>query len=112
MLRLMRKGQSTAEYAIVIGLVIAAAIAMQIYVKRGIQAKIKGVVDHQPDTMFTTGQYEPDYASSDMNSTRKVTQDIETKDRGEVVRTISADGEVSKRSGTQTTANLTNATVR
>ena len=45
MLKLKRKGQSTAEYAIVIGLVIAAAVAMQVYVKRGLQGKMKDAVD-------------------------------------------------------------------
>jgi len=53
MLRQSRKGQSTAEYAIVIGLVIAAAVAMQVYVKRGIQAKVKGAVDFDPSTGIT-----------------------------------------------------------
>ena len=108
MLRRKKTGQSTAEYAIVIGLVIAAAVAMQVYVKRGIQAKIKGVVDYQPDKMFTTGQYEPDYATSDMNSTRNMTQKNEDKGAGLVERTLSQDS--SLRSGTQNTAALSNAT--
>jgi len=108
MLRRKKTGQSTAEYAIVIGLVIAAAVAMQVYVKRGIQAKIKGVVDYQPDKMFTTGQYEPDYATSDMNSTRNMTQKNEDKGAGNIERTLSQDS--SLRSGTQNTAALSNAT--
>jgi len=45
MLRRIR-GQSTAEYAIVIGLVIAAAVGMQVYVKRSLQGKIKDAVDY------------------------------------------------------------------
>ncbi|MEK7308305.1 MAG: hypothetical protein AAB089_04470 [Nitrospirota bacterium] len=72
MLKLMRsKAQSTAEYAIVIGLVIAAVVAMQVYVKRGLQAKVKGAVDHNEVTsapgslggtiLGTTKQFEPDY---------------------------------------------------
>lgn len=43
---LNRKGQNTAEYAIVIGLVVAALFAMQTYVKRGVQARVK---DHTDD---------------------------------------------------------------
>lgn len=39
-----KKGQSTAEYAILIGLIIAAAIGMQTYVKRGMQAKLRNQV--------------------------------------------------------------------
>lgn len=41
-----KKGQSTAEYAILIGIVIAAAVGIQTYVKRGIQAKFKDTVDN------------------------------------------------------------------
>lgn len=40
-----KKGQSTAEYAILIGVVIAAAVGIQTYVKRGLQAKFKTEVD-------------------------------------------------------------------
>jgi Flp pilus assembly pilin Flp len=40
-----RNGQSTAEYAILIGLIVAAAIAVQIYVKRGVQARFKDASD-------------------------------------------------------------------
>jgi len=106
MLRRKKTGQSTAEYAIVIGLVIAAAVAMQIYVKRGLQAKIKGAVDYAPGERFTTGQYEPDYSTSNMDTTRKVVESTETKDAGEVVRSIDATGDVTKRWGTQTTSGL------
>ena len=40
-----KKGQSTAEYAILIGIVIAAAVGIQTYVKRGLQARFKTTVD-------------------------------------------------------------------
>ena len=111
MLRRRKTGQSTAEYAIVIGLVIAAAVAMQVYVKRGIQAKIKGAVDYQPDKMFTTGQYEPDYSSSNMDSSRTAKEQTETKAQGVVERNLVA-AEVTKRSGTQTTIALPEATTK
>jgi uncharacterized protein (UPF0333 family) len=101
MLRQFRKGQSTAEYAIVIGLVIAAAVAMQVYIKRGVQGKIKGAVDYKPNAMFTGDQYEPNYSESNMNVTRNVQTNINTSANGKVVRTIGDDGEVTNRSGTQ-----------
>jgi len=41
-----KKGQNIAEYAIVIGLVGAALLAMGVYFQRGIQAIIKEPVDH------------------------------------------------------------------
>lgn len=71
------RGQSTGEYAILFGVVIAAVVAMQLYVKRGAQAQLKMGVD-----VFTkagsgtqtggqsfalsssTSQYEPYYAKS------------------------------------------------
>ncbi len=52
---LKKKAQSIVEYAILIGLIAAAVVAMQIYVKRGLQAKIAGAVDQE----WGGGQYEP-----------------------------------------------------
>ncbi|MFC1675083.1 hypothetical protein ACFL1K_04290 [Candidatus Omnitrophota bacterium] len=76
MLRLLsKKAQSTAEYAILIGLVVAAVIGMQTYVKRGIQARqhdaadelTAGVFDEarwqeiSPTPVTGESQFEPDY---------------------------------------------------
>lgn len=63
-----RSGQSMAEYAIVLTVVIGAIIAMQLYVKRGLQGKVKDVTDDVGlglSTTKSTSQYEPYYASSD-----------------------------------------------
>src|SRR4030042_149314 len=72
---LKRKGQNIAEDSILIALVIAAAVAMQVYIKRGIQARVADAVDYAPNTKdvggaplaFTGEQYEPYYVSSDGN---------------------------------------------
>lgn len=40
-----RKGQSIIEYAVILGLVVAGLTAMQVYIKRGIQAGIKVAAD-------------------------------------------------------------------
>ena len=93
MLRLIRKGQSTAEYAIVIGLVIGAAVAMQVYVKRGIQGKMKDAVDYT-DTdavgvLGTTKQYEPYYSRSTMSGTRISSGGEKLSTGGAVDRTMS-----------------------
>ena len=100
MLRLMRKGQSTAEYAIVIGLVIAAAVAMQIYVKRSLQAKVKDAVDYNDPaaTMLSTSQYEPYYLSSSATSTRDESTTATTATGGGVVRSTTDN---ATRSGSQ-----------
>jgi len=73
-------GQSTAEYAVILAVVIGAAVAMQVYFKRGLQARQKMAVDAFTgvDETFagidadnsaslnlgTTSQYEPYYAKS------------------------------------------------
>lgn len=110
MLRRLR-GQSTAEYAIVIGLVIGAAVAMQVYVKRGIQGKVKDAVNHvwEDDTVTgTTTQYEPYYLSQDVGSTRVGTTQSTTSIGGGVIREIIAD-EVSGRTGSTTIEDTTGA---
>ena len=107
MLRRIR-GQSTAEYAIVIGLVIAAAVAMQIYVKRSLQAKIKDATDYNDadavagGQIGTTSQYEPYYNTQDVTSTRAGSTLSETTNGGGVVRTIQGAGDVSTRTGSTT----------
>jgi len=42
---LNKKGQNTLEYAIVIAVIVAALIAMQSYIKRGIQGRMKQSTD-------------------------------------------------------------------
>ncbi len=100
------RGQSTAEYAIVIGLVIAAVVAMQVYVKRGLQAKVKDAVDYKAENDTITDpklQFEPDYSRYDMQTTRDVTEKTKVSEGGGVTRTIAAGGEVSSRTGKQVT---------
>ena len=104
MLRRLRKGQSTAEYAIVIGLVIAAAVAMQVYVKRSIQGKMKDAADYNDPTsagvVGTTAQYEPLYATTEnMTSTRDASETATTTQGGGITRAIDS-ADVSTRTGT------------
>ncbi len=110
MLRLRRRGQSTAEYAIVIGLVIGAAVAMQIYVKRGIQGKMKDAVDYNDaasaGVLGSTKQYEPYYLGSAMTSSRDASSAENLAEGGAVSRTQS---DTSSRIGTQTIADVTGA---
>ncbi|MFZ5800494.1 MAG: hypothetical protein ACOY3D_03830 [Candidatus Omnitrophota bacterium] len=74
------KAQSTAEYAILLGLVIAAAAAMQIYVKRTLQARMRRAVQYLASETTDTGigmagttQYEPYYLRSNFAVTRDST---------------------------------------
>jgi len=79
MLRLKnKKAQSTAEYVIVLGLIVAAVVAMQTYIKRGFQGRIKDAVDYVDNAgqtnvvSFSGNQYEPYYLSSNFDSTQNV----------------------------------------
>jgi hypothetical protein len=66
------RAQTTAEYAILFAIVVGAFIAMQVYIKRGLQGRIKDVVDTRGSggnvggstLTFNTGQYEPYYLQS------------------------------------------------
>lgn len=110
-------GQSTAEYAILIGVVVAAAVGMQTYVKRGVQARVHDESMAYYNTAFannsadwtalrsdltnpitvsgiTAGQYEPEDLSS--RSTQQTVSDV--KRNG-----YNAGGTVSRSSDTTTT---------
>lgn len=86
-----KKAQNTAEYAIIIGLVVAAAAAMQTYVKRGLQGGMKFAVD-KAGKLGGTDQYEPYYLESSYETTTSKYKDTEeTKAGGEVERKFGAD---------------------
>ncbi len=104
-----RKGQNTAEYAVLIAVVVGAIVAMQIYVKRGLQAKVKHVADRVGDGLLqagtgittVTGQYEPYYNKAGY----KVVQDQQVREQfkeGGTVRRDS-DNETTTRTGGSTT---------
>ncbi len=50
-----QRGQSTLEYAVLIVVIIAALIAMQVYLKRGIQGRVRESAD-QIGEQFSPGQ--------------------------------------------------------
>ena len=63
-----KKAQNTAEYALLISLVVAAVIAMQTYAQRTIQARIRDASKYlvnQTSTLGQSNQYEPYYLTSD-----------------------------------------------
>ncbi len=79
---LRKKGQNIAEYVILVALIIAAAAAMQVYLRRGIQGRMADAVDFAPGMImamsgnvttatlnFTTKQYEPYYQKAEANVT-------------------------------------------
>jgi Flp pilus assembly pilin Flp len=78
-----KKAQQTAEYALLISLVVAAVIAMQTYAQRTIQARIRDASAYLTDAtsaLGRTNQYEPYYLESDYNVIR---DDLETEVQGQ-----------------------------
>ena len=62
-----KKAQNTAEYAILISLVVAGIIAMQTYAQRALQARVRDASQHlatQTANLGTSVQYEPYYLTS------------------------------------------------
>ena len=52
--RKRQKGQSTLEYAILIIIIIGALLSIQVYIKRGVQGRLKSAAD-DIGTQFTPG---------------------------------------------------------
>lgn len=103
------RGQSFSEYALIFGLVVGAIVAVQTYVKRGLQAKIADVANAVSDagvgvplgpgvTLGDTRQWEPGYMHSSYTSSQDTDLE-ETMSGGSISRTQT---EGSQRSGSQT----------
>lgn len=72
----MRKAQSTLEYALLIGVVVGALLAMQTYLKRSIQGRMQIIGDQMGD------QYDPDGTYREENMVVNNAQIIETTTDG------------------------------
>lgn len=99
--KLNKKAQTTAEYAILIAIVVGAVIAMQVYVRRGLQGRIRDVVDYTSDVTadlggqgtdfsFTAAQYEPYYAASETATAQQTGQQEVLGTKGELGRSVAS----------------------
>lgn len=71
------RGQNTAEYALLIALVIAGVIAMQTYAQRSLQGRVRDAGIYLTEGTSTIGnsvQYEPYYVNSSYDVTRDVSE--------------------------------------
>lgn len=71
-----KKAQNTAEYAILISLVVAGIIAMQTYAQRALQARVRDAATYlknQTTDIGASAQYEPYYLNTDYNITGTTT---------------------------------------
>ena len=101
-----RKAQNTAEYALLIALVVAGVIAMQTYAQRALQARIRDAAQYMATSdsnseigLGNSTQYEPYYMQSDYNV---ATNSVEKKRLGQNL--VGADSENNRvRTGSQVT---------
>jgi hypothetical protein len=90
-----RKGQNILEYSILIALVVGAAVAMQTYVKRGLQGRVKEATDNAGSggtvggttLTFSGNQYEPYYLQSNSQITSNSTKVQNWANNGQVGQT-------------------------
>ena len=69
MTKKLNKAQTTLEYAILIGVIVAGLIAMQVYIKRGYQGKLRESADSMGQ-QFSPGNTTTNYAiTNTTNST-------------------------------------------
>lgn len=95
-----KKAQNTAEYAILISLVVAGIIAMQTYAQRALQARVRDAstfLKTQTDDLGSTVQYEPYYLTTDYEivrneSTTKRLDNATTRQDADLTRTRLAGG--------------------
>lgn len=94
-----KKAQQTAEYALLISLVIAAVVAMQTYAQRTLQSRIKGAGNYltqQTSQLGTSEQYEPYYLDQAYDVTKDDTtverHNADTISTGQVSNTTRAAG--------------------
>lgn len=99
------RGQSTAEYAVVIAIVLAAAIGMQKFVQRGYQAKMKTAAVSLSNVVGTgefsdfkaQEQYEPYYnEEKNLVTKREDKMSEQLKTGGEIARTNTGTDAIQK----------------
>jgi uncharacterized protein (UPF0333 family) len=64
---LNRKGQSTLEYAIIVAVIVAGLLAMQFYIKRGWEGKLRAASDNMGE-QFDPGAYTANFNIASTNA--------------------------------------------
>ena len=108
-----KKAQNTAEYALLIALVVAAIIAIQTYASRALQSRVRDASHYlveQTNTIGTTSQYEAYYQDSNFsrNSFQDETQILTSADTTQLVNTTTHRGGTQTQTYNATTFGLTN----
>jgi uncharacterized protein (UPF0333 family) len=99
MFKLQKKGQSTLEYVILIGFVVAALILMGVYMKRSIQGKLRESSD-QIGEQFSAAHTKSNY----ITHSKLKQEETQTGGGVSVIKYITNN---QSRSGSETVANFT-----
>ena len=94
-----RKGQSSLELAIVIIIVIAALLSIQVYIKRGVQGRLRSAADDVGD-QYSAG-------NTNVSKTVRVTSNVNESQEGGTLTTTQNNAEVTTTNRTQNIVNLT-----
>lgn len=102
------KAQSVIEYSICVAMIIFATIAVQHYIRRGLQGRYANMVDFTTNSTAEKAgvspnlQYEPEGIQQELNTT----QSVEAKDNivgaGKINRVILSDKSIRKGTSTET----------
>lgn len=84
-IRLNKRAQSTLEYGVVIAVIVAGLVAMQVYLKRGMQGRLRQASDDIGEQFSPGNTTGTTTTTSNVTSTEKVTggADSETKTTSE-----------------------------
>ena len=102
-----RKAQNTAEYALLIALVVAGVIAMQTYAQRALQARVHDAsifLSQSTNTIGNSTQYEPYYMTSNYDVG---TNSIDQKGLGQGLITAGSSSNRTRTGGETSSYNTT-----
>jgi len=91
-----KRAQSILEYSVLIAIIVAALIAMQVYIKRGIQGRLRSATDDIGE------QFSPGYTTFTY-TTKTTAKSTETVEGGEQPITTTETEQSQEREGEETT---------
>lgn len=97
MFYLRAKAQSTLEYVVLLGFVVAALIAMGVYMKRATEGQLRGATDRVGE------QYDAKNTSSAYNTVSSLNQtENSTRGGGSIITIVRPEDNIQKKTGNET----------
>jgi len=89
-----KKGQNTLEYALIIAAVIAALLAINVYMKKGMQGRLKQSTDQIGKQFDASGDYTSAWKSESSGTT--TTEEVRDTSSGSTTSTVAQGEKVTK----------------